>query len=147
MSFRFDVSVLGDDELLRELRGMEKKVRRKVLSKGLREGVKVVLQDAKRHAAVDEHGRIPRGLTVRTAKTRRGKRLPRDQVGMAVVIDKKRFPEAFYAKFVFLGTKHIEAQRTLREALYVNSTRVFATVRTKMRFMVHELARESRARK
>ena len=132
-------------KVVKELDGIEKKLRRKIISKALRTAMKdVVLRDAKRNSPVDEHGRIPRGLRVRTAKGPRGKRLRRDEVGMAVAIDRARFPEAFYASFVFLGTKHITGTKTLREALYVNNRRINVIVRRGIKASIEEIAAEAR---
>ena len=142
---KITASLTGVALLDRELAELESKVQRKITARATRDTTKFILADAKANAAVDE-GDLVRSLKGRTATLSRGRRLPRDMVGHQVIADKKRFPDAYYASFVFLGTKYQEGQETLRAALYANSEPAIKLFREHMAKGLRQIARESKAK-
>jgi HK97 gp10 family phage protein len=142
---QISASLTGLKELDRELAQLESKVQRKMAARATRDTTKFILADAKAHSPVDE-GDLVRSLKVRAATLSRGRRLPRDMVGHQVISDKKRFPRAYYASFVFLGSKFQEGQDTLRESLYANSNTAIQLFRKHMASGIREISRESKAK-
>jgi HK97 gp10 family phage protein len=88
----------GGKELDQELRGLERKVARKILSQSLREGAKVVLAEAKRRAPV-RSGLVRSKLRVRSARKRKS-----ETVALKVQTGEGNYKgKTFYASFLEFG--------------------------------------------
>lgn len=93
------VRLEGGKELERELKEVEPKVAKKVVTKALRAGAKVILKAAK-SAAPKRTGLLQRSLTVRAAKRKKGR--------VAFVVQTKGGDfkgKSFYAAFLEYGHK------------------------------------------
>ena len=121
------MEVTGFPELEHAWREFPKKFVNKSIKKTLKEVTKdVVVRDAQRNAPVGATKQLKRSIRVRTAKGRKGKRLPRGTVGFAATSVKTKTIDAYYSGWVFLGAKNRDGTkrpgtRTLRNALYGNS--------------------------
>lgn len=91
------VSLHGDKELIRTLRGLETKLQNKALRTASRKAGKVVATAAKGNAPVDS-GQLKRAIKVRAIKRQR------NRVGVTVGSSKADYTgEQFYLSFVELG--------------------------------------------
>ena len=138
----------GDKELDRELAGLEPKLAKKLAKKGTRKVAKeLVLPAARRNVPQGETKRLGRSLTVRVAKGKGGKRLPREMFGHAVTVNRKKFADVFYAGFVELGTKYQRPSRYLRDALHSSRGSARDVFRVALRDTVNEISKESKAKR
>ena len=144
MARKAAVFVTGDRALDKALEQFEPKLQKKGVRKALRETGKTVQADAKRRVDV-ESGAFKRGIKVRSAATRRGRRSARRRVGISVQItDKTLKSDRWYGGFVELGTQFMDARRILRSALFENEGRVRQLFRSNLETALKQIAAEER---
>lgn len=105
------VVVFGVKELDRQFQKLPANLQRKMLRSSLRSSAKLVSRKAK--------GKTPvlRGDLRRAIKVRAGKR-SRNNISINIGVDSSSLlGKDFYASFIELGTKHIEAKKFLRTAI------------------------------
>ncbi len=120
----FDISLLGDKDLQRTLNRLPTVVQGKAMRRALRTGAKVVQEDAKRRAPVDQ-GDLRRGIKVRSGR--------RSRIGPSMLVS---FPDrtklrsgGYYPIAIEYGTRHQRAQPMLRAAIREKRLKVLATIR------------------
>lgn len=121
----------GFEATIKSLKDFTPTFQKGALKETLKNAMKqVALPQAKRDAGTkwkNRSGKLKRSLTVRVAKARGNKRLPRDQVGFAVVSAKTKRTDAYWSKWVFFDRKSYpkaKGTRTLRRALFDNKRRL-----------------------
>ena len=123
----------GDRALNRLLETLPDKVQRKYARLGTRAGAKIVMEEAKSLVPVDE-GVLYETLTVRTAKGPHGRRLQKGEVGHAVT---HREPEeSFHSLFVGFGTRWMDRDDYMIEALFGKQPEAVAASRKAIKFGV-----------
>jgi HK97 gp10 family phage protein len=104
--------LFGVKELDRALKGLEPKVRRKVISRAIRTALKVVKAAVEAAAPVGESGNLRRSVVVRAVKGRK-----RGVIALEVRIGEGNFKgKTYYAAFIEFGTKDIPAHGFMRKA-------------------------------
>lgn len=141
------LNMTGDKELDAFFATLPKKVQRKPVSKGTREGARIVLGRAKERVPHRE-GTLEQTLTVRTAKG-----LKRGNQGHTVYhVERKSTDDPFYAPFVAFGTKkwpitepsETGDRRYIQEALFGGKTEVVSKFRQVMVQGINEIAAQAR---
>lgn len=141
-----DLELTGVKALEQALQTFPVKFVNKGIRRVFRETMKAtVLPDAKRNIAIGQTGMLKRDVKVRAAKGKKGKRLPRGILGIAVGTSKKTKHDVF----VLLNRKLRDGRvrpgdKTLRKALFGNKAAVRSRVETGMRRELPRIARESR---
>jgi len=106
------LKVEGVRELNRRLETLPVKIQRKIVRQALRDGAKVIREEARRRVPVDT-GRLRRTLTQRKGKARRG------SYSVVVTHNWKRYAGTipFYGGYVEHGTRKMPPRPYLRSAL------------------------------
>jgi HK97 gp10 family phage protein len=86
------------DRFFKQLNGLEKKLRNKVIKKGQRAGAKILAAEIKARCPV-ESGDLKRSVKVRAGKRRKGK------TSIEVAIGTTSNKDVYYVGFVEFGTK------------------------------------------
>ena len=121
------VVVFGVKELDRQFQKLPQNVQRKMLRSSFRSSAKLVARKAKNKTPV-LRGDLRRGIKVRAGKR------SRNSVSINVGVDTSSLQTTdpgktdFYAAFVELGTKHIEAESFLRNALTEEEKKVLQNI-------------------
>jgi len=126
-------TITGDREIDSLLAELPKTLANGVLRKASRDVCKsIVLPDVRRRAPV-KTGKLAKSFSVRVAKGRRGKRLPRGVIGHQVVADSRKHYGAFTALFLELGTKsRATRRRSTTLALESDSSSSATSIRAAM---------------
>ncbi len=125
-------NIEGVDELKRQLKRLDTKVRTSIVRSGLREGAKVAKQAAEAKAPVDS-GFLRDNIKIKTRK--RGDKITAI-VGFA--------EDAYYGRFIELGTKHMSAKPFLRPALDENQRQIVDAVKARMKKRIETEIRKGR---
>ena len=117
--FKFKATVRGLEGIFAELRGVDAKVRKKILRKAVGEASKIVLRDAKSRVPVAT-GQLRKSLG-RRVKTYRGSGvvvvLVGPRTGFKTQVGDKTVNPTQYAHLVEKGTRAVQARPFLRPAL------------------------------
>jgi len=125
----------GVDELKRQLKRLDTKVRTSIVRSGLREGAKVVKQAAEDKAPVDS-GFLRDHIKIKTKK--RGDNITAI-VGFA--------GDAYYGRFIELGTKHMAAKPFLRPAIDENQRKIVDAAKLRMKKRIDTEIKKGRLRR
>ena len=126
MAREIDLSIFGNEVLIRKLRGLESKAQKAILRKGLREAAKMIAAEARTRAPYDT-GALRKGIKVRAAKSKK-------YIGMIVRTGTRAemgIPETashYYPALLELGTSRLPARPYLRPALDEKRTRALAAI-------------------
>lgn len=108
----FDISIEGLAELDAQLAQFEPTVRRRLASKALREGARLIRDRARKNCPV-KTGTLRDSIRVRTGRVKAGQRLVRVLVTTGAGLFKG---ETFYGGFIEFGTSHAPAYPFIRPA-------------------------------
>ncbi|MFO7905802.1 MAG: HK97 gp10 family phage protein [Pirellulaceae bacterium] len=127
-------NIEGGKELTRQLRALDKKMSTSILRSGLREGAKVVKTAAESKAPIDS-GFLRDSIKIKTKK--RGNKITAI-IGFV--------EDAYYGRFLELGTKNMAAQPFLRPAIDENQRQAVDAAKMRMRKRIELQARKGRIR-
>lgn len=129
----FDISILGDKELVKRLRKLEFKTERKYVKKAMRESMRNVLRRSKAMAPV-RTGALRKGIKLRAGKTRYGvhrmvvRTGTRKEMGLPEYDpDGSAAARFYYPAHIELGTGKTRAIPFLRKPLESSRAVVVAT--------------------
>jgi HK97 gp10 family phage protein len=114
----FKVKITGIEKIDRVLRELEPKISRRVIRKGMRAGLKIMLARARALTPVSTgparpghaSGTLRKAIKIKTARSRKG-------IRMAILLSQQSFPAGgFYGGFRLEGTGRIKAARSMEHA-------------------------------
>jgi HK97 gp10 family phage protein len=120
----FKVKITGVEKIDRVLRELEPKISKRVIRKGMRAGLKIMLERARALTPVSGAGRnkygakythhasgtLKKAIKIKSTRSRKG-------IRMAILLSRQSFPDGeFYGGFRLEGTKKIKAAKSMEHA-------------------------------
>jgi HK97 gp10 family phage protein len=130
------VVVSGTEDIYRCLRNFANNEAKKIMRKGMRDGAKVVAKEVKANVPV-ETGFLKSSIKVRARKK------STKSFGYRVVTSKKNAPDKkYYAAFLELGTKKLEAKHYFQNASDSKTQEAFETTIQRVKLETGYLTKE-----